>query len=131
MRTFSALGWFALEMIGALELDRTTHPVMQAWALDAVEPFEGGRAGGMTDRVTVDHKRGVMTIHAEPGRVSGKRAALRKAMADDDRAMLVESNAPSAPTVECPQCNKTVPKAEIDGSYPYGCCIACYWELGD
>jgi len=59
MRPFSTLGWFALEMVGALELDRTTHPVMQAWALDALTPID--KADGTTN----------------PGRTSAKQARLR------------------------------------------------------
>lgn len=34
LRSYSTLGWFMLEALGALEMDRTEHPVMRAWMLD-------------------------------------------------------------------------------------------------
>ncbi len=78
MRTYSTLGWHMLEALGALELDRTEHPVMRAWALDAIEPLDSGRAGGMTDTCTIDHERGIMHVYSNPGRVSGKTAAMKR-----------------------------------------------------
>jgi hypothetical protein len=49
MRPFSTLGWYMHEAVGALHIDETTNPVMQAWMVDAEqsEPMkEGARGGG-------------------------------------------------------------------------------------
>lgn len=36
LRPYSTIGWFMLEALGALEMDRTDNPVMRAWMIDSV-----------------------------------------------------------------------------------------------
>ena len=82
MRPFSTLGWFMLETVGAVHIDETTNPIMQAWMVDAIEPIEGRRSSGMAESVGyvigVDRDDG--RIVRGPSRRGGKRAAMRLAI---------------------------------------------------
>lgn len=128
LRPFSTLGWHTLEVVGALEIDRTTHPVIQAWMLDAIEPLDSGRAGGMTENciTSIDHKLGRVTVGS---RVGGKRVTLRAQAEKLEEAHSTFKAGEQVTLLQCPSCQKFVPKAELDGAYPYECCLQCYWEL--
>lgn len=119
MRPLSTLGWFMCQAIGTMQLDRDSSPlglVARAWAAD-VEPH------GYVQ--SVDRERGTLTVGS--ARVSGKRAALREQSEIDDAANFTIGE--QVALLQCPSCQRFVPKQEIDGSYPYECCNQCYWEL--
>jgi hypothetical protein len=135
MRPFSTLGWFALEMVGALELDRTTHPVMQAWALDAAEPIDKPQGNHMK----VDHERGIVHVSSTPWPEEGSRAGGKCERLRQLVEKLKRNGKPIEITPQalldrirketCPVCRREVPSNDIDPLHE--CCTQCYWELGD
>lgn len=74
MRTFSTLGWFMIEALGALHVDDTKDPVIRAWMIDAdFDSKETRRQYMVADhaRSTI-HVIGPPTCSNESSRVSRK-----------------------------------------------------------
>jgi hypothetical protein len=144
LRPYSTLGWFMAEAVGALEMDRTENPIMQAWMLDAIEPIDKPPE----NHFRVDRERGIVHVSSTPwpeagSRAGGKKERIRQLIEKlkggkpvltsqaelEIRLARAAQEKAGAGRIPCPLCNKPTPKSEIDGSYPYECCNQCYWEL--
>lgn len=119
------------QAIGTMQLDRDASPlglVARAWCADVVAHgyvlgVDGSRRVARPDSVS---ERAQQLIEKLKG---GKPVLTSQGEIEMRLARDAQEKAAAERVVPCPLCDKPTPKSEIDGSYPYECCINCYWEL--